>query len=1001
VIAINTEVAAAPFLVPEQLGSPLPPEPLRLLWQHQTTGSTVRWEVESTGRLARWEVLPTPGPNWLLAGSGDFDRDGQADQIWRQRLTGENQLWRSVNSGNGVAIVNLPMVVDPLWQIEGVADFNHDQQLDLVWRHPGSGENLVWLMAAGQPHQAIQSIVKLLTVADPQWQIGGIADFNQDGQVDVLWRHQQTGVNLVWLMQGTKIADHWMLPELRDPAWQISGTADVNWDGQTDLLWWHQSAGANVAWLMQGAKLSQKLSLATLPDTGWRLAAIAPTSQVMAQAIAKAAALAPLVTPPASQFVLPVASDLPQVDFAITSLVTVDPVKPVLAVANDRALPVSVQFSHQGAAIERAKLSFWLSEDAVISRRDRFLGAVTTAVVPNQLGTVSQSLQLPPVDDEFWQGARPKGLDTFYLGVVIEGLDSAPEADRANNTSSLSVRIQLPLLQSYDFVYDYSDVTDWRTANPPPLSDFYRGTVIAPDGTYQVGQVVDVLADRNQSGRNGRYQITATKPYSGTQTAGWVEVVEYFDRETAQRYQPIGAVGQDYLGSESGYIQPRQSNTDRFGADFYEADVWRMPPVAPGVGVAPRSSNETIQSLINPFFSYWDTRQNGGVITYSFYQDTGLPYVGPEMVTSVSEGIKRNVRRIFADLERWLPVRFVEVAETTTTVGAIRYLLSEGEGDPFYAYTYYPGRTIGGDVHLSRAVADADETGFAAAAGSYGYRAILHETLHALGLKHPGNYDAGAGYSPPPFLAPATDNSTNTIMSYNTAGFYEMTPMVYDLQALQYLYGAAATAESATVYDFTTLTDYRVGKIEFGDRQRATKQTIRDSGGEDTLDFSRLGIVRDHRFDLRPGGFLTAQAAYNSQSYRDLATQQQFFTSEYGVALSSETLIENLVNSIGNDFMIANTAANKFLGYRLGRRSGNDVIAQSDVADRVVLQDYVLADLSVAVRDDELLIRLAGDGTLRILDYFQRPLDLQLNGQSYRYDRSRGWVAKNTTVTVA
>jgi hypothetical protein len=110
--------------------------------------------------------------------------------------------------------------------------------------------------------------------------------------------------------------------------------------------------------------------------------------------------------------------------------------------------------------------------------------------------------------------------------------------------------------------------------------------------------------------------------------------------------------------------------------------------------------------------------------------------------------------------------------------------------------------------------------------------------------------------------------------------------------------------------------------------------------------------------------------------------------------LSSDTLIENIVNSIGNDFIIANAAANKFLGYRLGYRSGNDVIAQSDITDRVVFQDYRLADLVVVVSHDELLIRLAGDGTLRILDYFQRPVDLQLNGQSYRYDRTLGWVAK-------
>ncbi|NKB15756.1 MAG: hypothetical protein HC774_00685 [Sphingomonadales bacterium] len=211
---------------------------------------------------------------------------------------------------------------------------------------------------------------------------------------------------------------------------------------------------------------------------------------------------------------------------------------------------------------------------------------------------------------------------------------------------------------------------------------------------------------------------------------------------------------------------------------------------------------------------------------------------------------------------------------------------------------------------------------------------MLHETLHALGLKHPGNYDAGAGDAPPPFLSPATDNTTNTIMSYNTAGSPEMTPMPYDLQALQYLYGTPADRLAATTYEFTTLTDYRVGQTEFGVRDRSTKQTIWDGGGVDTLDFSQLAVVRDHRFDLRPGGMLSAQSAYNSQRYRDVVTGQRFPTSASGVALSSTTVIEHIVNLIGNDFIIANSAANKFLGYRLGQTVGNDVIARSDRADQ-------------------------------------------------------------------
>ncbi|NKB15757.1 MAG: hypothetical protein HC774_00690, partial [Sphingomonadales bacterium] len=177
-----------------------------------------------------------------------------------------------------------------------------------------------------------------------------------------------------------------------------------------------------------------------------------------------------------------------------------------------------------------------------------------------------------------------------------------------------------------------------------------------------------------------------------------------------QRYQPIGAIGRNYLGSESGYIQTRQSNTDRFGQDFYEADRGLTPPVAPTIAKAAPAGNDDIQALINPFSSYWDTRQNGGIVTYSFYQNTGVPYGGAEQVESVGEAVKQNVRRILSDLERSLALRFVEVEETaTTTTGSIRYLRSDGEGTAFYAYTYYPGPTIGGDVHLSRTIDEQTE----------------------------------------------------------------------------------------------------------------------------------------------------------------------------------------------------------------------------------------------------------------------------------------------------
>jgi serralysin len=38
----------------------------------------------------------------------------------------------------------------------------------------------------------------------------------------------------------------------------------------------------------------------------------------------------------------------------------------------------------------------------------------------------------------------------------------------------------------------------------------------------------------------------------------------------------------------------------------------------------------------------------------------------------------------------------------------------------------------------------------------------MHEIGHALGLKHPGNYNAGGGTSPGPFLSKSLDNPGST-----------------------------------------------------------------------------------------------------------------------------------------------------------------------------------------------------------------------------------------------
>src|SRR5260221_5055564 len=56
-------------------------------------------------------------------------------------------------------------------------DFNGDGRSDILWRNSMTGENVIWLMNGA----AISSSVTFATVADPNWSIAGVGDFNGDG----------------------------------------------------------------------------------------------------------------------------------------------------------------------------------------------------------------------------------------------------------------------------------------------------------------------------------------------------------------------------------------------------------------------------------------------------------------------------------------------------------------------------------------------------------------------------------------------------------------------------------------------------------------------------------------------------------------------------------------------------------------------------------------------------------------------------------------------------
>jgi hypothetical protein len=237
----------------------------------------------------------------------------------------------------------------------------------------------------------------------------------------------------------------------------------------------------------------------------------------------------------------------------------------------------------------------------------------------------------------------------------------------------------------------------------------------------------------------------------------------------------------------------------------------------------------------------------------------------------------------------------------------------------------------GADVWLSTRYQVADSH---LSPGAIGYYSILHEIGHSLGLH--GDKDInGRSY----------DSRRYTVMSYNGQDFVGVTeardgltpatpptPMLYDIAAIQALYGANPRTNAA---------DNNTYKLEMtgGWPIRA----IWDAGGEgDNID--GRGQSRDVRIDLNPGGESYLMNASGTRIMGkpeiQIAFQPQLRapvpTGGTGNRLIPDpryatNYIENAFGGSGNDLLLGNPGANRLEG-----DDGGDNIQSGDGDDVIV-----------------------------------------------------------------
>lgn len=213
-----------------------------LVMRNDATGQNEIWLMDGLKRIGIQE-LPALNGNWKMVGTADLDGNGERDILWHNTNSGANVVWM-YQGGERLSYALEP--VGSQWELVGSGgDWNNDGRDDLVWYNKNTGDTTIWYMRSYY-HRGAKNIAR---VANLDWKIAVVADFNGQGAPELLWKNDVTTQGIYWRYDDAN--SQWQMkqaPHMGLSGWKIASVADLNADGVLEIIW--NNGDRNAVWLL-------------------------------------------------------------------------------------------------------------------------------------------------------------------------------------------------------------------------------------------------------------------------------------------------------------------------------------------------------------------------------------------------------------------------------------------------------------------------------------------------------------------------------------------------------------------------------------------------------------------------------------------------------------------------------------------------------------------------------------------------------------------------------